>query len=211
MEGESRRCCWSSARSSCSLADADAEAIGKKAAAESEAMKRKAEGDQVAGLVPITLKQKEVEVQRQAAEIPVDIARKQVDVEQARVAVKQQEVEVLTQELEARSKSGQVAQDFELAKLRITTEGSVRIETARAAATFGQKFEGTFVGTPDQLATLQQSVFQGLGLAKLAESTLANLGPETRALASSVGGAIAEAASNLTASKGTQKNGTTAA
>lgn len=192
-------------------ADADAEAIGKKATAESEATKRRAEGEQAAQLVPINVRKQEVEVNRIAAEIPVEIARKQVDVEQARVAVEQKRVDVLTQELEARAKSGEVAQNFELAKLRIATEGQVRIETAKAAATFGQKFEGTFVGTPDQLATLQQSVFKGLGFAALAESTLSNLGPETRALAATVGTQAAEVLSKLTSGKeGASKNGVSA-
>lgn len=123
-------------------AEAEATAIRQRAEAESDAMKRKAEGEQASAMIPVAVKAREIELEAQR-------------------------VDVLKQELEAREKSGRVAQEFEVEKLRITTEAQVRVEIAKAAAQFGSKFETTLYGSPEDLARLQASFFDGMSGAKL--------------------------------------------
>lgn len=121
--------------------EAEAEAITKKAQAEAAAAEARARGEQASAMVPVLVKQAEV------------------DIEAKRVGV-------LQQELEARATHGAAAQNFELAKLRITKEAEIRIEGARAAATFGGKIEATVVGTPEDVARLNDRFLHGMGIAR---------------------------------------------
>lgn len=178
-------------------ADADAESIRKKAEAEAQAAIRRADGEQAQALVAVNVKKQEVEVERARAEIPVNMSERQVSIEQKRVEVKDAEVDVLQKELRARAESGAVAQDFELAKLRIEAEASVRIETAKAAASFGQKFEVKLVGTPDQLAAIQNAWFKGESMAAMTEGFLSQTGPATKQVALGAGEALNSVASTL--------------
>lgn len=123
-------------------AEAEAMAIRQRAEAESDAAKRRAEGEQAGAMIPVAVKAREIELESQR-------------------------VDVLQRELEAREQSGRVAQEFELEKMRITTESNVRIEMAKAAASFGTKFETTLYGSPEDLARLQASFFDGMKGAKI--------------------------------------------
>lgn len=123
-------------------AEAEAMAIRQRAEADSDAAKRRAEGEQAGAMIPMAVKAREIELESQR-------------------------VDVLQRELEAREQSGRVAQEFELEKMRITTESNVRIEMAKAAASFGAKFETTLYGSPEDLARLQASFFDGMKGAKL--------------------------------------------
>ncbi len=138
--------------------EADALAITTKADADSSAAKKRAEGLQAEQMVPITVKKAEV------------------DVEQRRV-------EVLQNELEAREKHGSAAQEFELAKLRVSKEAEVRIESARATATLVSKITGTVVGTHEDVANLLGALKNGMGIANNAEGFLDAAGPQTQAAA----------------------------
>lgn len=100
------------------------------------------------------------------AMILVNVDAASVAVIRSRVDVKAREVEVLQQELQARAEHGQAAQDFELAKLRITLDSSVRIESAKAYAAIHGKMETTIVSTAEDAAKMNQRYLQGLGLAK---------------------------------------------
>ena len=98
---------------------ADADAYGRQKAAEAERIAVSAEAS--ATLERATA---EAEAERQRAQgekaramIPVEVAREQVAVERDRINT------VVKPELEAREKHGKVAQDFELAQLRITSNG----------------------------------------------------------------------------------------
>jgi len=153
-------------------ADAEAEAVTKKAQAEASAKKLHAEGDKALQMVP------------------VEVAKEQVSVEAKRV-------EVLQQELEARSQHGAAAQQFEIEKLRITKEAEIRIEGARAAATFGGKIEATVVGTPEDVARLNDRFLSGMGVARAVNGffeaaddvTLASVGAAGQQLAQLVSSA----------------------
>jgi uncharacterized membrane protein YqiK len=136
-------------------AEADALAITTKAQAESDAAKRRAEGAQAEQMVPITVKKAEV------------------DVEQRRV-------EVLQQELKAREDHGATAQEFEVAKLRVSKEAEVRIEAARATATLVGKIEGKVFGTHEDVARMVHSFMSGMGISNTAEGFLGGAGPATQ-------------------------------
>jgi len=118
-------------------ADADAEATTKKAAAEASALKARADGDQAVQMVP-------------------------VQVERERVKIDQDRIEhVVKPELEAREKSGKVAQDFEIAKLKVEAEMQVQIETARAMASIGSKVQMNLYGTPENAADMLNGIVKG--------------------------------------------------
>jgi len=123
-----------------SAADADADAVTKKARAEADAAKLRAEGAKAEAMVPVEVRQAEVEVERKR-------------------------VEVLAGELEARAASGDVAQQFEVAKLKIIKEAEIRIEAARATATLLGKVQAQVFGTPNDVAEMTKSFQRGLGLA----------------------------------------------
>jgi len=150
-------------------AEAEATAVRRRAEAESEASKLRAEGQQAESLVPVAVKAREVEVENQ------------------RVAV-------LQKELEAREKSGRVAQEFELAKLRIVQESQVRVETAKAMASFGARFEAKLVGTPEQVAQIQKALFGGMSAAAAIDGFFEGAGPQSKKLAEAAGQVLTDLA-----------------
>lgn len=137
-------------------ADADAAAITKKAEAEAKAAELKAGGEKAVQMVPVEVKKAEV------------------DVEQKRV-------DVLRQELEARAEHGEVAQQFELAKLRIVKEAEVRVAATGAMADLMGSVKAQVFGTAEDVARMTQQFMSGMGVANLAEGFLAGAGPKTNA------------------------------
>lgn len=123
-------------------ADAEASAIRTKAEAAAEAQRQAAEGDRATQMVP------------------VDVARAQLALERERVE------SVIKAELEARERHGRVAQDFELAKLRIESDQHVRVAIANASATLFQKLEANLYGTPEDVSRMLESVMNGQQLAR---------------------------------------------
>ncbi len=173
-------------------ADAESTAIRKKAEASAEAERLKAEGMKATAMVP-------------------------VEVDKARVALDRDRIEtVVKPELEAREKHGQVAQEFELAKLRIAAEKEVQVALAEAQATLFTKMEANLYGTPEDVTKILESLTRGQQLAKGIEgfvesangTTLAGLGTLAKAAAAKLGGPSDEPAA-LPAPTGTPTNGET--
>lgn len=152
-------------------ADADAEATTKKATAEANAAKAKAEGDRAVALVP------------------VEVDREKVKIDQDRFE------NVIKPDLEAREKSGKVAQDFEIAKLQVEADKQVRIETAKAMATIGEKITMTLYGTPDSASSMLKSLMSGQRTAEMINSFAEQLDPEIK---SKVEGAVKTVSKALT-------------
>jgi uncharacterized membrane protein YqiK len=123
-------------------ADAAAEAIRKKAAAEADAERQRAEGAKAKAMVPIE----------------VDRARLEIDRDRVETVVKR--------ELEAREKHGKVAQDFEVAKLKIEAEREIRIAIADASAKLFQKLEANLYGTPEDAQKILESMVRGQSVAR---------------------------------------------
>ena len=123
-------------------ANAEAEAIRTRSEAEAEAERQRALG------------------QKATAMVPVDVARAQVDVERDRLST------VVRPELEVREEHGKVAQDFELAKLRIEAEKEVRIAVARASATLFAKVQANLYGTPEDVTKVAAALTRGQALAE---------------------------------------------
>lgn len=122
-------------------ADAESTAIRKKAGAEAEAERQRAEGMKAKAMVP-------------------------VEVQKAQLALERDRVEtVVKPELEAREKHGQVAQEFELSKLRIEAEKEVRIALANAHASLFTKMEANLYGTPEDVTRILGSLTKGQALA----------------------------------------------
>jgi flotillin len=135
-------------------ADADAEATTKKANAEANAAKARAEGERAQALVP-------------------------VQVERERVTIDQDRIEhVVKPELEARERSGKVAQDFEIAKLKVEADKEVRIETARAMATVGEKITMQLYGSPEHAAGMLKSLMSGQQVAEVVNSFTESVDPK---------------------------------
>jgi flotillin len=147
-------------------AEAAAEAVRVKAKAEADAAKTRAEGEQAAQMVPVDVDAERVKIERDRARISVDVAEQQVKVDRERVDT------VLKPELEARERSGQVAQEFELSKLRIEAEANVRIETAQAAAQIGDRIQAQLYGTPEDVSKMVQRLTQGMGARTLLDGFL---------------------------------------
>lgn len=135
-------------------ADAEAEAVTKKAQADANAKKALAEGERALQMVP------------------VDVAKEQV-------GVKQREVEVLQQELEARAQHGEAAQQFEIAKLRITKEAEIQIAGAAAMATLSGKIQAQVFGTPEDVARMTAAYAKGMGFSKMVDGFFAGASEET--------------------------------
>ncbi|MFH1429982.1 MAG: hypothetical protein ABIG71_00485 [Candidatus Uhrbacteria bacterium] len=144
-------------------ADADAMAKRKKAEADRDAQIAEAAGEKAKSMVPVQVNAEQVTVDRSRAMIDVDVSARNVEIDRDRVET------VLKPELEAREQSGRVAQEFELAKLRVDAEARVGIEMAHAVASFGQKFETTLYGTPDQMAQVASGLVSGMSGAAFAE------------------------------------------
>lgn len=144
--------------------DADAKAYGvetdatarKTAAdADAEATVKKANADKTAELA-------KVDAERAKQLVPVDVDKGKVAVAAAQVAVDKDRLEQVTvPELRAREEHGKVAQDFELAQLRITQEATVKIETARATASIVGKIEATVFGTPEDVSRMTSAYMLG--------------------------------------------------
>lgn len=127
-------------------ADADTEAIRKNAEVDAEAKSLRAAGERAEAMVP-------------------------VEVERAKVALERERLEtVVKPELQARQEHGQVAQGFELEKLRIEAERTVRIATAEASATMFSKMEAKLFGTPEEVNKLLSSVVSGQSVASAANA-----------------------------------------
>lgn len=123
-------------------ADAESTAIRKKAEAEAEAERQRAEG------------------MKAKAMVPVEVAKAEVALDRDRVET------VVKPELEAREKHGKVAQDFEIAKLRVEAEREVRIALANAHASLFSKMEANLYGTPEDVTKILASLTKGQALAE---------------------------------------------
>lgn len=134
-------------------AEADANAYRAKATAESDALKSKADGDRAIALVP------------------VEVDRERVKIEQDRIE------KVVKPELEAREKSGKVAQEFEIEKLKVEADKFVRIESAKAMAEIGTKITMTLYGTPESATAMLNSLMTGQKSAELINAFTENLDP----------------------------------
>lgn len=171
----------------------EAEAAKTSAAAQAEATTKAAEAaSRAAELEASGAKAKllaNAEGQRALAMVPIDVKAREVDVDKKRVE------EVLKPELEARASSGQVAQDFELAKLRITQEAQVRIEAAKATAQIYGKIQANVYGTPEDVARMGESFSRGMGLSQLFGGFLAGADASTVEVIRNTMGAANELAS----------------
>lgn len=158
-------------------ADADAEATRKKADAEAFAVKSKADGDKHRLLAEADGQKAKLladaEGQQALAMVPINVKGREVEIDKQRVE------DVLKPELKARAEDGKVAQDFELAKFRIEKEAEVRIATANAMATVHAKVTANVYGTPEDVAKMTQHFANGMGIAQMAGGFLSGAGPET--------------------------------
>jgi flotillin len=147
-------------------ADADAEATRKKAEAEAQARKLAAEAEQ-ATLVA------QANGQKAQAMVPVEVKAREVEVDKQRVE------EVLKPELQARAEHGEAAQNFELEKIRIVQEATVRIEAAKAMATVYGKITANVYGTPEDVAKMGQKFAEGMGLSHIVNGFFAGADAST--------------------------------
>jgi uncharacterized membrane protein YqiK len=159
-------------------ATAEATALRTKAEAEAEAEERRAQGERARSMVP-------------------------VEVERARLAVERDRVEnVVKAELEAREKHGKVAQEFEIAKLRVEAEREVRVAIAHASATLFTKVQANLYGTPEDVARIGDAFLKGQSAAVSAngffevassatDGVLAKLGKSAEELASALSSRLA--------------------
>ncbi len=143
-------------------AGAEAEAITKRADAEASAAEARARGAKAEQMVP-------VEVQREL------------------VGVEKQRVDVLSQELQARTEHGAAAQNFEIAKLRITKEADVRIAAAQATAQLTGKIEAQVFGTPEDVARMTNAWMKGMTAAGTVDGFMEQVSPETLEMARAFG------------------------
>lgn len=180
-------------------ASAEAEAITKKADAEASAAKVRAEADQATRLVEVAVLKHRADADKAIAMIPVDVAAKQVEVDKKRVE------EVLKPELEAREKSGKVAQDFELAKLRIEKETEWKIATAHATAQFYGKITANVYGTPEDVAKMSTEYLSGMGIANRAEGFLDGAGDKTHGAIGMTGTTLLNMLQSITDHLGVKK------
>ncbi|MEM1418110.1 MAG: hypothetical protein AAGH15_24655, partial [Myxococcota bacterium] len=88
---------------------------------------------------------------------------------------------VVKPELEAREKHGKVAQEFELAKLRIAAEKEVHVALAEAQAKLFTKMEANLYGTPEDVTKILESLTRGQSLAKGIEGFVESAGGQTLA------------------------------
>jgi len=160
-------------------AESEAEAIRKRAEAEAEADRLRAAGEQAKAMVPVQVKSAEVAVDRDRIE------------------------HVVKAELEAREAHGRVAQEFEIAKLRVEAEREVRIAMANASATLFTKMQANLYGTPEDVSKILGSVLSGHRAAGTVGgffdaandgtlSTLAHIGEGLREVAGAVVDRIAQ-------------------
>jgi flotillin len=146
-------------------ADAEAEAITKKANAEASAAEARAKGAQAEAMVPVHVKQAEVEIE-------------------------QRKVDVLRQELQAREEHGATMQQFEIQKLRVTKEAEIRIAGAHAMAQLSGTIHANVFGTPEDVARMTKSYMQGMGVSSALDGFFANASNDTKELAENAGTTI---------------------
>jgi flotillin len=158
-------------------ADAEAEAVTKKATAASKAAELQAAGNKAQLLAQAEGEQAKLlaqaEGQKALAMVPVEVKAREVQIEKQRVE------EVLKPELEARAANGEAAQNFELAKLSITQEAQVRIESAKATAQFYGKIQANVYGTPEDVAKMGANFNAGMGLSQALGGFLAGADAST--------------------------------
>jgi len=152
-------------------ADAESSAIRKQAEAESDAERLRAVGELARAMVPIDVRRAEVEIDRDRIDT------------------------VVRRELEAREQHGRVAQEFEVAKLRIEAEKEVRIAVASAQASLFTKMTANLYGTPADLARITESLTKGQSAAELVNGFLGHADERTRDMLSSIGDGLAKATS----------------
>jgi hypothetical protein len=126
-----------------------------------------------------------------------------IEVERAKVAIERDRVDnVVKPELEAREQHGKVAQEFEIAKLRVEAEREVRIAIAQASATLFSKVQANLYGTPADVARIGDSFLKGQSTAATAngffafasdatDGALSKLGQSAEALLSAVSSRLA--------------------
>ncbi|MEM9072642.1 MAG: SPFH domain-containing protein [Myxococcota bacterium] len=151
-------------------ADAEAEAVRKKAEADAEAERLTALGAKARSMVP------------------VEVQRAQVEVDRDRIET------VIKPELEAREKHGKVAQDFEIAKLRVAAEQAVQVAFAEASSKLFSKMKATLYGTPEDVTRIMESVVSGQSLAKKVGGFLEAADPTTMAALGTVGSGVKQLA-----------------
>lgn len=162
-------------------AEADAEAITKKAEAEAKAEIARADAGKTAAIA-------RAEGKKAEEMIPVDVEARRVEVKAAEVEVDKSRVsDVITPELEARAKSGQVAQEFELGKLRINMELEVGKAAAIALGDALSKADMQLFGTPEDAGRMIQKLGEGMGVAQFANGVVDNLDPEVLAMVAAGG------------------------
>jgi len=154
-------------------ADAEAEAIRKRAGAQADAEQQKALGQRALAMVPIEVKRAELEVERERVE------------------------NVVKRELEAREKHGRVAQEFELAKLRVEAEREVRIAVAHAQATLFTKMTANLYGTTADVEKLMSSFVNGQSAANALNGFLANVDQPAKEVLQSLGEGVAQLSASV--------------
>jgi flotillin len=87
--------------------------------------------------------------------VPVDVKAREVEIERDRVET------VLKPELTARDAAGKVAQEFELEKLRIAAFQAIRIAVAQHTSQIFHGMQAKFFGTPDDVARAVKSFQDG--------------------------------------------------
>jgi flotillin len=154
-------------------AEAEAAALRTTAEAEAEAEERRAQGERARAMVP-------------------------VEVERAKVAVERDRVDsVIKPELEAREQHGKVAQEFELAKLRIEAEREVRVAIAQSSASLFQKVSANLYGTPEDVAKIGEAFLKGQNTAATANGFFEVASPATNGAVARLGSSAEELLSAL--------------
>ncbi len=154
-------------------ANAQAEALRKQADAEADAERLRAAGAQAQAMVP------------------VEVARAELALEKDRIA------NVVKAELEAREKHGRVAQDFEIAKLRVEAEKEVRVALANAQASLFTKMSANLYGTPEDVTKVMASMVSGQRLATTIGGFLDSADDQTLDLARGLAGSVKGVAEGL--------------
>jgi flotillin len=151
-------------------ADAEAEAIRKRAEAESEAERLLAEGTKAKAMVP------------------VEVARAEVATERERIE------SVVKAELEARERHGKVAQEYEIARLRVEAEREVRIAFANAQASLFTKMQANLYGTPEDVMRMSSSLLSGQRVAAAIGGFLQSADPRAVEALGGLAGSVGEIA-----------------
>jgi hypothetical protein len=103
---------------------------------------------------------------------------------------------VVTRELEAREKHGRVAQEFELAKLRVEAEKEVRIATAHAQASLFTKMQANLYGTTEDVQKLMNALVSGQTGASMIQGFMSHADDTTKAMLATLGKGVADLATS---------------